>query len=170
MTDVALSSLHSDGLCPERMLQQGANRMLCAPRPRVKGDLVSTRRGAEVFLDNLQDIYGAVTRQTLAAKWANIGDAHLLIGDLNINKGFFDEAVEAWLCALTTFEVARRLVDEEDGRGGEVSERVESAIQRLASTLEQKLERVQIACCDQVELPAYYLPAGSSHSCAPTVI
>lgn len=136
--------------------------MLCAAWPHVRGDLVSTRRGAAAFLDNLEEIYGNVDRQSLVTRWTSIGDAHLLIGDLNINRGACDEAIEAWLCALTTFEVARRLVEEDDARGGDVSARVESGVQRLGLTLENKLERVQIACCDEAELPAYYLPSGPS--------
>ncbi|WP_213290725.1 S9 family peptidase [Bradyrhizobium sp. sGM-13] len=80
------------------------------------------------------------------------------------------EATEAWLCALTAFEVVRRLVDEDDPQSADASARVEAGIQRFELSLEQKIEPVQIACCDRTELPAYYLPAGSPDLCAPAVI
>ncbi len=84
-------------------------------------------------------------------------------------KGSSGEATEAWLCALTAFEVARRLADEDDPQSGDVSVKIEAGIQRFGS-LEQKVERVQIACCDQSEFLAYYVPAGDPDLCAPAVI
>ncbi|MGY4447384.1 hypothetical protein ACVWZR_002044 [Bradyrhizobium sp. i1.3.1] len=148
---------------------QGANRMLCAAWPHVRGDLASTRRGATVFLDDLEGVYGAISRQNWVARWTNIGDAHCVVGDHNIEKGTFKEATEAWLCALTAFEVARRLVDEDDPRSGDVSAKIEAGIQSFGS-LEQKVERVRIACCDQSEFLVYYVPAGGPNLCAPAVI
>ncbi|WP_018322512.1 S9 family peptidase, partial [Bradyrhizobium sp. WSM2793] len=97
------------------------------------------------------------------------GDAHCLVGDLNIKRGALDEASEAWLCALTAFEVARRLVHEDDPESGDVSAKVEAGIQRFGS-LERKVERVEIACCDHTELRACYLPAGNPNLCTPAVI
>ncbi|WP_172626819.1 alpha/beta hydrolase family protein [Bradyrhizobium ivorense] len=97
--------------------------------------------------------------------WTKIGDVHCITADLNIQKGAFDKAAEAWLCALTAFEVARRLADENDPHCGDISTKVEAAVQRFGS-----LERVQIACSDQSEFPAYYLPVGGPDSCTPAVI
>lgn len=140
--------------------------------PQVRGDLASTRRDAAVFLDNLPvaAIYGAMGRQDFVARWTKIGDAHCHLADLNIKKGAVDEATEAWLCALTSFEVARRLIDEDDPQSGDVSAKVEAGVRRFGLSLEQKVERIQIACSDQAELPAHYLPAASPGSCAPAVI
>ncbi|WP_456865416.1 alpha/beta hydrolase family protein [Bradyrhizobium sp. USDA 4503] len=70
---------------------------------------------------------------------------------------------------MTVFEVAKRLMDEDDPQRGDVSVKVEAAIQRIES-LAQKVNRVQIACSDQSELLAYYLPAGGRDLCAPAVI
>lgn len=143
--------------------------MLCAAWPYVKGDLVSTRRGAAVFLDNLESIYATIGRQNWVKRWTDVGDAHCLVGDLKIEKGAFDEATEAWLCALTAFEVARRLVDEDDPDSGDVSAKVNRGIQRFGS-LGQKVEREKVACDDDGHLLAYYLPSGRPDLRAPAVI
>ncbi|OCK57452.1 hypothetical protein LMTR3_21315 [Bradyrhizobium sp. LMTR 3] len=143
--------------------------MLCAAWPHVRSDLASTRRDAAAFLGNLEGVYGAKSRQSWVQRWTDIADAHCLVGDLDVEKGAFDEAAEAWLCALTAFEVARRLVDEDDPQSGNVSAKVEAGIQRFGS-LERKVERVQLACDDTAEFLAYYLPAGRSHLPTPAVV
>ncbi|MGX1350595.1 hypothetical protein AB7M49_004171 [Bradyrhizobium elkanii] len=137
----------------------------------VRGYLSFARQDAAAFLDNLpfEDI-DDVVRQNWITRWTKVGDEHCLLGDLDIKRGAFDEATEAWLCALTAFEVARRLVDEDDPRSRDVSIKVDGGIQRFESSLVQKIERVKIAYCDQAELPAYYLPAGSPDLPAPAVI
>ncbi|QQN65429.1 hypothetical protein JIR23_06610 [Bradyrhizobium diazoefficiens] len=144
--------------------------MLHAVCPQVWGDLVSTRRRAAVFLDNLDAVCGATNRRTWIAKWIKIGDTHCFLCDLNLSKGASAEAAEAWLSALTAFEVARRLLDENDQQSEEVSARVESVILRFGPCLEQKLEEIQIAGCDETECSAYFLPAGGPNLCSPPVI
>lgn len=140
--------------------------------PDVNGDLASTRRGAAAFLDNLfaRDIRGTIDWQNWIARWSNAGDAHRLLGDVNIKKGSLDAASEAWLCALTAFEVARRLIDEGGPEGKDVSAEVEAGVHRFASALEQKVQLIRIACCDQTGFPGYYLPARASDSSSPAVI
>lgn len=137
--------------------------------PHIRGDLASTRRDAAVFLDNLEGIYGATGRQEWVERWTTIGDAHSLVGDLNIENEAFNQATEAWLCALTAFEVARRLLDEDDPQSGDVSARVERGIHKFRS-LEQEVLPVQISCSDQADIPAYYLSAGQRDVRAPAVI
>ncbi|MBH5391871.1 hypothetical protein [Bradyrhizobium diversitatis] len=136
----------------------------------VRGDLSSTRRAAAMFLDNLRDIWRTGDQQIWVGRWKAIGDAHCFLVELDIKKGAFDEATEAWLCALTAFEVARRLLDEDDPQGEVVSTKIDIGIQKFGLSLAQKLERVQIECADRVGLPAYYLPAGSRASIVPAVI
>ncbi|MCP1838423.1 MULTISPECIES: alpha/beta hydrolase family protein [unclassified Bradyrhizobium] len=82
----------------------------------------------------------------------------------------FDEATEAWLCALTAFEVARRLVGDGDSKRDDISAKVEVNIEKFGLSLRKNVERVEIACCDQAGLQAYYLPAGNHDSRAPAVI
>ncbi|MCP3392255.1 alpha/beta hydrolase [Bradyrhizobium sp. CCGB12] len=122
-----------------------------------------------MFLDNVPDDRDGVSRNNWVARWTSIGDAQCQLGDLNVEKKRLDEAIEAWLCALTAFEVARRLGEEEDPQNLDVSAKVEAGIQRFGAPLERKLERIQV-CCDVVELSAYYLPAGSPELPAPAVI
>ncbi|EIG61375.1 alpha/beta hydrolase [Bradyrhizobium sp. WSM1253] len=140
--------------------------------PQVEGDLSSARRYAASFLDNLpvENDYMAIGRQDWIARWTQIGDHHCLLGDSNIKNGAVDEATEAWLCALTAFEVARRLVDEDDTRSEDLSSKVVMGIQRLKSSLVRQIEQVTIAPCDQIELLAYYLPAGDPDAPAPAII
>lgn len=135
-------------------------------------NLASTRQDAAAFLDNpgLVDLDGAISRQKLVARWTSIGDAHCAIADLNMKNGTFADAAEAWLCALTAFEVTRRLTDEGNPQRGDVSTKIERGIRRLNSSLVQKIERINIACCDQVEVPAYYLQAASPNRHTPAVI
>lgn len=140
--------------------------------PQVEGDLSSARRYAASFLDNLavEKDYMAIGRQDWIARWTQIGDHLCLLGDSSIKNGAVDEATEAWLCALTTFEVARRLVDEDDTRSEDLSSKVVMGIQRLKSSLVRQIEQVTIAPCDQTELLAYYLPAGDPDAPAPAII
>ena len=142
--------------------------MLRAAWPHVRGDLASTRRDAAVFLDNLEGICGATGRQDWVERWTTIGDAHSLVGDVNIENEAFNQATEAWLCALTAFEVARRLLDDDDPKSGDVSARVERGIHKFRS--QQKVSPVQISCSDQAQIPAYYLSAGQRDVRAPAVI
>ncbi|WFU71215.1 hypothetical protein [Bradyrhizobium sp. CB2312] len=122
-----------------------------------------------MFLDKLESIWAASSRQNWAAKWIKIGDAQCLLCDLNFKKGAFTEATEAWLSALTAFEVARRLIDEDDELSEEISAKVEFGIQRFGSCL-KKVERVKFACVDQGEFEAYFLPGAKSDERSPAVI
>ncbi|WOH52452.1 S9 family peptidase [Bradyrhizobium sp. sBnM-33] len=109
-------------------------------------------------------------RQNWAATWTTTGDAYYRLADLNIGKGVFDVATDAWLCALTAFEVARRLVADDNRDSADVSAKVEAGVQRFALALGHKVESLQITCGDQIELSAYCLPAGTPHLCGPAVI
>ncbi|RZN06018.1 hypothetical protein CWO91_29865 [Bradyrhizobium genosp. SA-3] len=135
----------------------------------MSGDLASTRRGAAVFLDNLEDIALAIGRHNWVARWTNIGDAHFVLSEKNFKKGALAEATDAWLCALTAFEVARRLVDEDDPKSEEILAKVDASIQRFGLSLEQKVEQVLIAS-DQSEFFAYYFSPVGRHPSAPAVI
>ncbi|MCK1571213.1 alpha/beta hydrolase [Bradyrhizobium sp. 174] len=143
--------------------------MWCAAWPHVHGDLASTRIGAAAFLDNLDAVCGPQSRESWVAKWTSIGDAHCSLADLNAGEGVFDRAAEPWLCALTAFEVARRLIEEGDPRSGDVAAKAEAAIEKFSS-LGPKVERVQIASFEEAEFSAYYLPAGGPELFAPAVI
>ncbi len=139
--------------------------------PHVRSDLASTRRDAAVFLDSMpvQDISGTIARQNWIARWTKTGDSHCLLADLKVEQGALDGATEAWLCALTAFEVARRLADEADIETGEVRAKLAAGFQVVASLLEQKVQRVNIAC-DETEVLADYLRASSHNSPRPAVI
>lgn len=121
-----------------------------------------------MFLDDLDD--AALGRQGWIAEWTKIGDDHCLLADLKIKRGRLDEAAEASLCALTAFEVARRLVDQGDPQSEILSAKIEAGITKSGLSLRQKLERVQIASCDDAEFPAYYLPSNGSDRRSPAVI
>ncbi|UVO30472.1 hypothetical protein [Bradyrhizobium arachidis] len=139
---------------------------------QVSGDLASTRRSAALFLDNLPADHNlwAISRRKWGATWRRIADAHCQAADLNLKKRVFKEAVEAWLCALTALEVANRINDGDDPQAQDISAEVALGIQRFGSSLERKIERTHIPCCDEPELPAYYLPAATTGICTPTVI
>ncbi|MET4483638.1 hypothetical protein [Bradyrhizobium sp. F1.13.3] len=141
--------------------------MACAAWPYVRGDLASTRRSAAAFLDNLQDIYGNSGPQAWATSWTSIGDTHSRVADLRLDEGAFDDATEAWLSALTAFEVARRL-DEDDRQRDAVSGKVEAGLQRLGS-LGLTLERVKIPGGDQ-EFEAYYFGGRAQELRVPAVV
>ncbi|MCK1624095.1 hypothetical protein IVA98_13020 [Bradyrhizobium sp. 160] len=138
----------------------------------VRGDLESVRQNASAFLDGLlpEDDRAQLARQNWGATWAGTGDAYCRLADLNINKKKYDEATQAWLCALTAFEVARRLVADDDPRRADVSAKVEAGLQRIGLSFGHEVESVQIACGDLGEFIAYYLPAGTPNSRAPAAI
>lgn len=141
-------------------------------RPHLRGDLAFARQNASAFLDSLlpEDDHAQLARQNWGATWAETGDAYCRLADLNINKREYDEATEAWLCALTAFEVARRLVADDDPRRADVSAKVEASLQRIGLSVGHEVESVQIACGDLGEVLADYLPAGTPNSRAPAVI
>ncbi|UVO30547.1 hypothetical protein [Bradyrhizobium arachidis] len=137
--------------------------------PQVRGDLSSTRWGAAAFLNNLETACTTISRTEWVVRWTNIGDAHCLLGDTNIEEGYFDEVAEDWLCALTAFEVARRLACEDASKIGEVSAKIDAVLKKFGK-LGPKVERVKIECCDQFEISAHYLPAGDRSSSAPAIL
>lgn len=138
--------------------------------PHVKGGLASVRRNASAFLDGLlpENDRAQLARQNWGATWARTGDAYCRLAELNLNKKECDEATEAWLCALTAFEVARRLDD--DPRRADVSAKVEAGLQRIGLSFGHEVESVQIACGDLGEFLAHFLSAGTPNSRAPAVI
>lgn len=138
--------------------------------PNVTDDLASTRRKVAKFLDDLDNIYGAVGRQNCVVSWADIADAHFLRGDQNTAEGALDEASENWLCALTAFEVVRRLADERDPRSSEVLAKVEAGIQKIGRSRGLRGECVRIACCHESDFLASYWSTGESDLGRPAVI
>ncbi|MBB4423937.1 hypothetical protein GGD66_002481 [Bradyrhizobium sp. CIR48] len=135
------------------------------------GDLSSLRRYAAAFLDNLTGEEGRrpTTLQNWITKWTKIGDEQCLVGDLEASNGDSNQAAEARLCALTAFEVARRLLDENDPQCGEVTAKIEAAVRYLEVAL-AKVDRVKIASCDDTEFLAYFVPVGDHNLPAPAVI
>lgn len=140
--------------------------------PHVRGDLASARQSASAFLNRLPpaDDCAQMVRQNWADTWIGTGDAYRRIADLSIHQGEFDEATEAWLCALTAFEVARRLVPDDDPRRADVSDKIEAGLHTIGLSVGHEVESVQIACGDLGEALAYYLPAGAPNSRTPAVI
>lgn len=142
--------------------------MLCAAWPNMRGDLASTRQAAAVFLDELDDASGGLDRGKSVARWTYLGEAHCLVADLKIETGAFEHGCEAWLCALTAFEVARRLVDDRDSQScREIAARIAANVRKFG-LLEQKVNRIAIPCGDQ-SIEAYYVPADRAFS-VPAVI
>lgn len=140
--------------------------------PRVRGDLASARRSASAFLDSLsvEENGSVTTRQNWAAAWAQTADAYCQLADLNISNRALAKAKEACLSALTAFEIARRLSDVRAPQGGNVSAKVEAALQRFGLVLGHQVERVKIASDNEAEFLAWYLPAGNPNLCTPAVI
>jgi len=146
--------------------------MDCGAWAHLRGGLASARRSASAFLDSLPsaDDCLQMVLQGWVAAWTGTGDAYCRVADLNINKKEFDEATEAWLCALTAFEVARRLVSDGDPRSADVSAKVDAGLRRIGVSFGRELESVQIACDDLGEIGGYFLPAGAPNPPAPAVI
>lgn len=140
--------------------------------PHVRGGLASARQSASAFLDSLPpaDDCAQPVRQSWVDTWTRAGEAYSRIADLDLTKKEFDKATEAWLCALTAFEVARRLVPDDDTRSADVSAKVEAGVQRIGLSSGHEVESVEIACGDVGKVLAYYLRAGAPNSRAPAVI
>ncbi|MEK9281076.1 hypothetical protein MTR72_15750 [Bradyrhizobium sp. ISRA442] len=144
--------------------------MLCAAWPHTSGNFASIRLRAAAFLDSLEDARESNSEQEWAAQWANIGDAHCVLVDVHLKKRDLAAAADAWLCALTAFEVGRRLVDEDHPQGEKILAKIYVSIQRFALSLGQKVEQVRISCDDLPEISAYYLSQGGADLAAPAVI
>lgn len=139
----------------------------------VRGDLSRIRRRAAAFLDNLpHEGCDCITgQQTWSAEWTTMGDNQCLLGDSNLNNRWNDGgATEAWLCALTAFEMARRLVDKDDPQCEIISAKIDACLRRFELCSVYKIDRVKIADWDQTEVLAYHLPVGGRAVPAPAVI
>lgn len=133
--------------------------------PGLRNDLGSTRRSAAAFLksmDGSQTIGGT----EWFSRWIEIGETHGMLGNAKGREGKVDEAAKAWLCALTAFEIAKRVAREQAGQHEYVSAKIGSAIETFGS-LKQRIERVQIECYDHPAIEAHYSPSdGSSRAAA----
>ncbi|PDT63938.1 hypothetical protein CO683_41485 [Bradyrhizobium ottawaense] len=136
--------------------------------PWVINDLASTRRDAATFLEDFDVPYSTACHSDWVDKWTKIGDAHDLVGHANLEKRHISDAEKAWLCALTAFEIARRLARDDAEESEKVVAKIEAAV-RAVGSLDQKIEFVQVECFDQRYMPAYYLSAAGL-SKAPAVI
>ncbi|WP_128932061.1 alpha/beta hydrolase family protein [Bradyrhizobium zhanjiangense] len=140
--------------------------------PHVKDDLSSVRSRAATFLDSFpsENNRESTVWQSWITRWTRLGNDQFLIGDLSIKRGACQEATGAWLCALTAFEIVRRLADKDGSQREEVSARIAAGIQKIELSLAQKIERITIGGSDLGEFPAYYVAAGSREVPAPAVI
>lgn len=131
-------------------------------------DLASTRRGAATFLETFDVPYSAACHREWGAKWTEIGDAHDLVGDVHLGMGELGNAEKSWLCALTAFEVARRMTREDAAECEKATAKIKAAVRKVGA-LDQKIECVPVKCYDQSEIMTYYLSAAGM-SKAPAVI
>jgi hypothetical protein len=135
-------------------------------------DLASARRNAAVFIDNLPvtDVHNTSDRERWVSNWIRTGDGYCLLAELNIEQGAIEGACEAWLCALTAFEVAKRLVEPCHPGRVEINAKIGVCVHQFGLHQGRPAERVRIACCEQPELVAYFLPAGGPEPQAPSII
>ncbi|WIW50120.1 hypothetical protein ML401_37050 (plasmid) [Bradyrhizobium sp. 62B] len=135
--------------------------------PQVREDLASTRKSAAAFLDNLEGASRSMGPREWATRWISISAAHESLGDTNRTLGYRNEAASAWLCALTTWEVAKRLLNLDSSDDEEVAARIDATVWKFHS-LEQKIQHVKIECYDHYEIAALYLSGRSANT--PAVI
>jgi hypothetical protein len=135
-------------------------------------DLASARRNAAVFIDNLPvtDIYNAKDRERWVSNWIRTGDGYCLLAELEIRRGSIESGCEAWLCALTAYEVAKRLADSCQPDRAEIAAKIAACVHQFGLHQARPAERIRIACCDQPELAAYFLPADGPEPQAPSII
>lgn len=132
-----------------------------AARWQLKSDLATIRERASAFLNHAVPVHrGQETTKHWSAEWTSIAEVHLQLGEESISRGGSDEATEAWLCALTAYEVARRLTTESDQLAILVAG-IERCIQRLEQSTKNRIERVRIGAGEPPELEALYLRSDS---------
>ncbi|MET4518927.1 hypothetical protein ABIB81_008281 [Bradyrhizobium sp. I1.7.5] len=138
-------------------------------RLRRWSNLASTRRDVCSFVRGLTfEHCTPARRQNWASSWVRTGDDYQRKSHLDIEEQAFDEATEALLCALTAFEVARRLLEDDRDRL-DVEGKVEAAIQSFGVSLGGAAENLEVGF-DHTILSALYLPGGAPKSCCPAVI
>ncbi|MCK1668922.1 hypothetical protein [Bradyrhizobium sp. 153] len=132
-----------------------------AARWQLKSDLATIRERASAFLNNPVPAYRDMQTTTQwSSEWIDIAEVHSQFGEERINRGNSDAATEAWLCALTAYEVARRLITGSDQLAILVAG-IERCIQRLEQSTKNRIERVRIGAGEPPELEALYLRCGS---------
>lgn len=131
-------------------------------------NLARVRRSAAAFLSRLLtgELQG---RDRWIDNWIKIGDGYQTSAELALNTSL-DSANEAWLCALTAFEVAKQLTSPDDSTGRALAERVEISLGKIECSHVRPLERVETNFFDHAVLRAYFLPAASGKASSPVVI
>jgi hypothetical protein len=133
-------------------------------------DLASTRRDAAVFMDNILAADFALERPRWFSRWTRIGESYYLTADHSLKRAAFDRALEAWLCALTAFAVAKCLVDPNGRASAETAKKIQTCVHKFALYCEPRGERIRIPCYDHLEIEASFLPAAGCETRAPSII
>ena len=135
-------------------------------------DLASARRTAAVFIDNLPiaDLGEARDRHYWVSNWIRTADSYYSLANLDVRSGAVERAREAWLCAMTGFEVAKRIVESGDPDHLRIVAKMQACVDEFGLHHARAVEQVRIGCCDEQELTACYLPHDGSAPRAPSII
>jgi len=135
-------------------------------------DLASAQRNAAAFMEDLPtaNVDGEESRRRWVATWTGIGDGYCVQADLKMADGEHTQASDALLCALTAFEVARRLLDDNDPTRGEITSKIRARVRKFGQRRSRPAEWIRIGCSDRWELSAFFLPSDGPERCAPSVI
>lgn len=134
--------------------------------------LAYVRQNAAAFLESLQlvDLQGS-NRDRWLNTWLAVGERHRLsLGDPGGAMPTSKTSVEPWLCALTAFQVAKRLANGDDARNEDISARIAACAHEFELRHVRPLERIELDSLDEVRLTGIFLPGSGSGPRVPVVI
>jgi hypothetical protein len=134
--------------------------------------LTHLRNRASGFFESLSvaELVRGAHRHLWLSDWLRIADDYRAFAETAREKGSVQIAKEAWLCSLTSFEVARNLSCPGDIESADLEDKVDLSLKGFEDDAGPAIERVKIDCVDEAELTGFFLPALSHEPSAPAVI
>lgn len=139
----------------------GAGRSLARLRNRASGFFESL---------SIAELAGRAHRHLWVADWLRIANDYRTFAESKREHHSVQVAREAWLCALTAFEVARILSCPGDIESTDLADKVDLSLRGWEDDAGSAVERVTIDCFDEGTLTGFFLPVFRHGPSAPVVI
>ena len=134
--------------------------------------LARLRNCASGFFESLSiaELAREAHRHLWVSDWLRIANDYRTFAESARENRSVQVAREAWLCALTAFEVARSLSCPGDIEGADLADKVDISLRGFEDDAGSAVERVKIDCFDEGALTGFFLPVFRHGPSAPAVI
>lgn len=139
----------------------GAGRSLARLRNRASGFFESL---------SIAELARGAHRHLWISDWLRIANDYRTFAESAREHRSVQVAREAWLCALTAFEVARILSCPGDIESADLADKVDLSLKGWEHNAGSAVERVTIDCFDEGTLTGFFLPVFRHGPSAPAVI